>query len=155
MTRKDEDVSQITAAHSPIQVESSPMSPSADVVEMSDICTELADRLADGSREKDRVGALTFHLGFGWNRALEFLRGKARRVDSWEKDHARRILEELREAELRQQAESHVNWLRSTVEHLRTTDEEFHQFDVDGLERALSRVGARGGALGGARAAGE
>lgn len=113
----------------------------------------MVDRQADSHREKDRVSVIVTKLGFGWNRALEFLRGKARRVDSWEKDNARRILDDLREQELSRKASSHIAWLRTTVEQLRASDEEFHQFDVAGLERALVRLGAPGGAVGSSCAA--
>jgi hypothetical protein len=124
------------------------MSPETDVAEMEIICGDLADRLAVGTGAKARIKAVADALGIGWNRSLELLRGKARRVDGYEKDHARRKLEELKEAELRRTTESRLAWLRSTVEHLRQTDEEFHRFDVDGLERAVSRMGALGGPVG-------
>lgn len=145
---KDEEVSLINGAKSPNTQEPSPMSADADVAEMKDLCGELAERLAPTGTVKARVNALMGKLKFGENRVVEFLRGKARRVDSWEKDNARRVLEELREAELRRTTEQRLQWLRSTVEHLRQTDEEFHGFDIDGLERAAARVGALSGAVG-------
>ncbi len=124
------------------------MSSADDVVEMKTLCGELAERLAPAGSVKARVNALMGKLKLGENRVVEFLRGKARRVDSWEKDNARRVLEDLREAELRRTTEQRLQWLRTTVEHLRATDEEFHGFDIDGLERAAARVGAFSGPVG-------
>ena|SRR5688572_12206396 len=143
MNREAEEVSLINREKSRIRVERSSMTAEADVEEMQTLCGELAERLAPSGSVKARVNALMGKLKLGENRVVEFLRGKARRVDSWEKDNARRVLEELREAELRRTTEQRLSWLRSTVEHLRQTDEEFHRFDVDGLERAVARLGAQ------------
>lgn len=135
---------------SPARVEGS-MSPADDVVEMQGFCTEIADLLRLPQNLKDRTNELQRLFGrqlFGWNRINEFLRGKARRVDGWEKDHARRILEQQREADLRAQADRHVDWLRSTVEHLQASGEELDGFNLAGLERALARAGASGRPVG-------
>jgi hypothetical protein len=148
MNREAEEVSLINREKSPSCVERSSMSAEADVDEMKTLCGELAERLVPTGSVKARVNALMGKLRLGENRVLEFLRGKARRVDSWEKDNARRVLEELREAELRRTTEQRLQWLRTTVEHLRATDEEFHGFDIDGLERAAARVGALSGPVG-------
>lgn len=131
------------------------MSAEADVDEMKTLVGELAERLVPAGSVKARVNALMGKLKLGENRVVEFLRGKARRVDSWEKDNARRVLEELREAELRRTTEQRLQWLRSTVEHLRQTDEEFHGFDIDGLERAAARVGALSGPVGDTKTTGQ
>jgi len=127
------------------------MSPADDVAQMQDFCTEIADLLRLPANIKTRTNELHRLFGrdvFGWNRINEFLRGRARRVDGWEKDYVRGILEQQREADLRAKAESHVAWLRSTVEQVREAGEELDGFDVAGLERALARVGARHRAVG-------
>lgn len=145
-------MSQTEGESSPSRVEGS-MSPADDVIEMQGFCTEIADLLRLPANLKDRTNELQRLMGrdlFGWNRINEFLRGKARRVDGWEKDHARRILEQQREADLSAKAVRHVAWLRSTVEHFQTAGEELDGFDVAGLERALARAGASRRAVGGA-----
>jgi len=112
------------------------MSPEADVMEMQSLCAEIADR-AGASREKERIDAVRRQLGVGWNRALEFLRGKARRVDSWEKDHARRNIEELR----RRAAIDHIANLNRTLAYLKTTDPDGYGAHVDAMERSLVASG--------------
>lgn len=122
----------------------------SSVAEMSALAHEAADHTALTSNWKDRVHAAARVLQLSFGRAKRLYFREARRVEAGEMDVARAAIEELREAALRRKAADHVNWLRSTVEHLRQTDEEFHQFDVDGFERALSRVGSLGGAMGSA-----
>lgn len=87
-------------------------------------------------------------MSFGRAKRVYFQ--EVRRVDAEEMDVARAAVEQLREAALQRQSAGHLAWFRSTVEHLRQTDEEFHSFDVAGLERALARAGASGRAMGGA-----
>ena len=113
------------------------MSASSDVMEMQSLCGEIADRAVGSGREKERIGAVSRQLGVGWNRALEFLRGKARRVDSWEKDNALRQLAELKDQERRRREAAHLLWLESEIGRLRETSEEFHGPHVDGLEHFL------------------
>lgn len=113
------------------------MSAEADVAEMKSLCGELADRLAGSDAYKDRVRTVQSKLGLSWNRAMEFLRGKARLVQSWEKDHARAVLRELREAEQRRREQDHLVWLRQQIDRARATGEEFHGPHVDGLEHVF------------------
>lgn len=119
------------------------MSSSNDVLEMQTICGEIADRLADSAREKDRIGAVlrAFNYRIGWNRVLEFLRGRARRVDSWEKDHARAALADIKRAERQRRDHEHLAWLREQIDRAKASGEEFHGAHIDGLEHFL-RLGS-------------
>lgn len=120
----------------------------SSVAEMSALAHEAADFTAPSSNWKDRVQAAARTFGLPFGRTKRFYFGEARRVEAGEMDVARAAVDELREAKLRREAERHIAWLRSTVEHLRQTDEELGGFDVDGLERALSRSGASHGTVG-------
>lgn len=130
------------------------MSATADVREMQTLCEALAEKLAFSEADKDQIRAIlkVFSDGKGAalitaNRAFEFLRGKARRVDSWEKDIARQELRRLEEAERAAALQGHVLWLRRSAEYLRATDEERHRFDIDALEQAVRVAGSVGGSL--------
>ena len=125
----------------------------SSVAEMSAMAHEAADHAALSTNWKDRVQAAARVLDLTFGRAKRFYFGEARRVEAMEMDRARAAIEELREVELRRKAAGHIAWLQSTVEHLRASDPEFHQFDVAGLERALARLGAPGGAVGSSGAA--
>lgn len=92
------------------------MSAMADVSEMHGLCTEIVARLAGLDLQKQQVPKLAELIGVTENRALEFLRAKARRIDSWEKDRARSIRDQLRRAEQRQRELDHLAWLREQVE---------------------------------------
>jgi hypothetical protein len=127
----------------------------SSVAEMSALVREAADHTAMSSNWKDRVDAAARVLRLSFGRTKRHYFGEARRVDAEEMDRARAAIEELREQELRRQAADHLAWLNSTVERLRQTDEEFYGFDVAGFERAVSRLGPPGSAVGGARAAAE
>ena len=72
-----------------------------DVIEMKGLANEIADRMVgEGAKLAARAGAVINAIGgITENRALEFLSGKARRVDGWEKDNARRRRAALRERE--------------------------------------------------------
>jgi hypothetical protein len=120
----------------------------SSVAEISALAHEAADFTAGSSNWKDRVQAAARAFGMSFGRAKRVYFKEVRRVDAEEMDVARAAVEQLREAALQRQSAGHMAWLRSTVEHLRQTDEEFHRFDVDGLERALARAGAPGGAVG-------
>lgn len=88
------------------------MSAVADVNEMQALCIDIADRLVGkGAAEKVRIPVLAEKIGISTNRALEFLRAKARRVDSWEKDSARKLRDKLERAERRQREHEHLAWL--------------------------------------------
>jgi len=123
------------------------MSSADDVLEMKLISNELADRLAGaGAKLAARAGVVMKAIGGTTteNRALEFLRGKARRVDGWEKDNARRRRAELRTAERRQRENEHLHWIISELE---TTNPELARQLIDGLQHVVGRVGDEGGAL--------
>lgn len=120
----------------------------SSVAEMSALAHEAADLTAISSNWKDRVQAAARVLDLTFGRAKRVYFREARRVEAEEMDRARAAIEELREAELRRQSHVHIQWLRSTVEHLRAAGEELDGFEVDGLERAIARVGASGSAVG-------
>jgi hypothetical protein len=111
-----EEVSPFKQENSPFREEDSRMSAVADVSEMQGICAEIVARLSGLDMQKQQVPKLAELIGVTENRALEFLRAKARRVDSWEKDRARTIREQLRRAERRQRELDHLAWLREQVE---------------------------------------
>lgn len=118
------------------------MSAADDVLEMKSLSAELADRLVgEGAAVKQRIGAVADAIGVTANRALEFLRGKARRVDAWEKEYAQRRVQELRELEQLDRENAHLAWLHAQIGRLRETGEEFHGPQVDGLEHLLRVAG--------------
>jgi hypothetical protein len=124
------------------------MSSADDVSEMVTLSTELADRLAGhGAAMKQRIGAVADAVGVTTNRALEFMKGKARRVDAWEKEHAKRRVAELRDAERRQRERAHLLWLESELGRLQSSGEEFHGAHVDGLQHFLRVVRGEAGAV--------
>lgn len=137
MTGRNEEVSPIRREKSPMFGEV-PMSAAADVKEMRELCGEIADRLA-GKRSavKDRTQSLVDRLGFEWNRAFELLCGKARRIDSYEKDNARQLLADLKRAEQRQRELDHLGWLECEIARHRASGEELRGAHVDGLEHLL------------------
>ena len=137
MSGKDEDVSQFFKQRSPMNEENSTMSAEADVAEMQRYCGEIASRTAQSGEWKDRITAVSGALSVGWNRAYELLRGKARRVDGWEKDNARRVLDELRAAERHRRELEHLAWLESEIARHRASGEELRGPHVDGLEHFL------------------
>lgn len=94
------------------------MSAADDVFEMKSLASELADRLAGQGSAKARIATVSKEIGVSWNRALEFLSGKARRVDAWEKEHAKRRIAELRDAARRRLENEYLDWLvASAPEH--------------------------------------
>lgn len=101
--------------NSPLKGENARMSAVTDVSEMQGICAEIVARLGVSDLQKRQVPQLAKLIGVTENRALEFLRAKARRVDSWEKDVARQRRDELRRAERRQRELEHLEWLRQQV----------------------------------------
>jgi hypothetical protein len=117
------------------------MSATADVTEMQALCIEIADRVVGKSAaEKVRIPALASQIGVSTNRALEFLRAKARRVDSWEKDRARQRRDELKRAEQRRREHEHLAWL---AEQTAGMDGNI----VDALQRRLRSAGYDAGTL--------
>jgi hypothetical protein len=120
------------------------MSPADDVVEMQGIANELADRLVGiGAQLQQRVGAVlkVFTVErvalITDNRALEFIKGKARRVDAWEKEHAARQLEKLR----RDEAVNHVANLNRTLAYLREVDPDGYGAHIAAMEHTLAEAG--------------
>lgn len=113
------------------------MSAETDVAEMQSLCGEIARRIAPGASVQEHITALMGKLGFGANRTLEFLRGKARIVQSWEKDHARATLDDLRRAERKQRDLDHLAWLEAEIGRFRASGEELHGPHVDGLVHFL------------------
>lgn len=115
------------------------MSAVADVSEMQGICADIVRRLSRGL-QKQQVPQLAKLIGVTENRALEFLRAKARRIDSWEKDRARTIRDELKRAERRQRELEHLAWLRQQVEGMDGSA-------VDALQHLLRGDGDEAGAV--------
>lgn len=114
------------------------MSAADDVLEMQTLSAELADRMAGrGAAVKVRIGAVADAVGVGANRALEFIKGKARRVDAWEKENAKRQLADLRERERLARENEHLAWLECEIARHRASGSEFRGAHVDGLEHFL------------------
>lgn len=109
------------------------MSATADVTEMQGLCEEIV-RLGSRDLQKQQVPWLAELIGVTENRALEFLRAKARRVDSWEKDKARQLRDELKAAERRQRDHEHFIWLKGQISGMGGRS-------VDALEHLLRSVG--------------
>jgi hypothetical protein len=115
--------------------------------EMTSLVHEVANYAAPSSNWKERVRAAARVLKLPFSRVKAHYYREARRVDAEEMDRARVAAEQLREDSIRRKAAEHLAWLNSTIEHLRTVDPEFHSVDVDGLERAVARLGSRCGAM--------
>ena len=116
------------------------MSSAEDVLDMKDICAELADRVVgEGAKLTARAGVVIRTLGGETteNRALELLKGKARRVDAWEKERAERRRDELRRLE----AINHIGNLNRTLAYLKTTDPDGYRTHIDSVERSLAMAG--------------
>lgn len=116
------------------------MSAAEDVLEMKSLSNQLADHLVGkGAKLAARAGAVLSAIGgdLTENRALEFLKGKARRVDGWEKDNARRRLAALRERARIERENEHLAWLECEIARQRSTGSGFHGPHVDGLEHFL------------------
>ncbi|KKB80807.1 hypothetical protein VW35_00940 [Devosia soli] len=119
------------------------MSAADDIYEMKSLCEQIAGRLATSSSDKDRVTAIyeALKAKVTWNRAFEFLKGKARRIDSWEKDLARAKLQELKRLERERQALQHVAWLQSIRSQAEEAGSDMDRADLAAVERVLSRIG--------------
>lgn len=133
------------------------MSAADDVAEMQTLAEFIADKLAASTKNKDRTNAL--HAAFNprvnrgeelisWNRCFEFLTGRARLVQSWEKDLARAKRDAIETAERDRRNREHIEWLRFI--HQQATDDgsDMDRAELAALERVLSRVGALDGTLG-------
>jgi len=130
------------------------MTAADDVLEMKSLTNELADRLVGASAKlAARAGAVIKAIGgITENRALELLKGKARRVDGWEKDNARRRLAALRNRERIERENEHLAWLECEIARHRASGEELRGPLVDGLEHVLRAARGEAGAVAVSRA---
>jgi hypothetical protein len=126
------------------------MSTADDILEMKGLCSEIADRLAISSHGKDRVDAVCKALKakVTWNRAFEFLHGRARRIDSWEKDLARAELKQLKRQEQRQRTADTIQWLADIGASAAASGADLDRADLAAVQRVLSRVGSLDRAMG-------
>lgn len=133
------------------------MSAADDVAEMQTLAGFIADKLAASTKNKDRTNAL--HAAFNpranrgeelisWNRCFEFLTGRARLVQSWEKDLARAKREAIETAQRERRNREHIEWLRFVHEQAVSDGADMDRADIAALERVLSRVGALDSAMG-------
>lgn len=120
------------------------MNAADDVIETQSLFEQLADLLAP--REDDKVQVRVLHTElrekrdeplFTWNRVFELLKGRARRVDAWEKEYAGRRLAALR----RQEAIDQIGRLNRTLQYLKTTDPDGYRSHIDSVERSLAMAG--------------
>lgn len=142
--------SSIDGEISPINMEHASMSAADDVLEMKLLTNDLADRLVGkGAKLAARAGAVLKAIGgdITDNRALELLKGKARRIDGWEKDNARRRLAALRERERLERENEHLAWLECEIARHRASGEELRGPHVDGLEHLLRVARGADGAV--------
>ena len=130
------------------------MSAADDVMEMQDLVGFIADKLSPSKKDKDRTKAIYDALNprrgelLSWNRCFEFLKGKARLVQSWEKDLARQKRDALRAEEQERRAREHVEWLQFIHQQATADGENVDRAEIAALERVLTRVGALGGSMG-------
>lgn len=124
------------------------MSAADDVEEMQVLCGTLAKKLTHSMREKARIAAIRSHVlrpdntpAFGPNRVLEFLRGKARRIDSWEKDLVREELKRIERAEREATNHAFISRFRDVAAGLRASDQRRDREDAAAMERVLARHG--------------
>lgn len=136
------------------------MSPEADVLEMQSLFEKLAEMLVPRGKDIECVRAIYTEFRtagkngnplFTWNRVHELLKGRARRVDGFEKDNVKQRLAAiaaLREGE-------HADAVRRSQEKYRTLeariaaleayfqagDEEFGREFVDGFRASIDGQG--------------
>lgn len=118
------------------------MSPEADVAFMESACVRIADARAMGASVKQKIGILVRLLQISENRAYEFYKGKARRVDGFEKDRAREVLAAIEAENARRKEQEHIEWLRSTYEQMAEGDSGVDSHEVVRLEHLLRKLGA-------------
>jgi hypothetical protein len=125
-----------------------------DVDEMRTLCAEIATALSPSHYRKDRVAAVrsVFRDSKGrflitWNRAFDFHQGRAQRVDSWEKDHARRALDAIKRADTRRREHEHLAFLREYIERNRAPGSRLAGRDVDELLDLLGGDRGEGSAV--------
>lgn len=134
------------------------MSAADDVADMQTLAGFIADKLGASTKNKDRTKALYDALNpnahrdelVSWNRCFEFLTGRARLVQSWEKDLAREKRKVIETAERERRNREHVEWLRFVHEQAAENGADMDRSDLAALERVLSRVGALDSAVGSA-----
>lgn len=155
-------MSPITRENSPKDRENANMSAASDVLEMSSLCGEIADRTAVSHHVGSRIAAILEAFRptkkepprISENRAFEFLRGKALRVDSWEKDVARTEVARLRAEQEQRENARFIERLGDTLAHLEASRPDLHRTEIDVLRRTLSRVGALDSTVAGSASAG-
>jgi hypothetical protein len=126
------------------------MNAADDVLDMQRVTNELADRLVGaGAKLAARAGAVVKAIGGDTtdNRALEFLKGKARRVDAWEKHNAERRRDELRELERIERENQHLAWLECEIARHRASGEELRGPHIDALLGVLRAARGEAGAV--------
>lgn len=123
------------------------MSPEADVAFMEDACVRIAETRAMGASVKQKIGAIVRALRVSENRAYEFYKGKARRIDGFEKDRAREVLNEIEAENARRKEAEHIEWLRSTYEQMAEEGEGVGGREAIQLEHLLRKLGALGSAV--------
>ncbi|GEM_PF-2612595 len=119
----------------------------SSLVEMQSLVHQTADFTAASGNWKDRVQAAARALGFGWSRTKDLYYQDARRIAAEEMDHAREVVQRLREERERREAAEHVAWLHRTIQSLRASGEELDGGSLDALERLAGVVGAEGCSL--------
>lgn len=127
------------------------MNAADDVREMESITNQIADRLVGiGAQLQVRVSAVTrlFNAGtavFSGNRVFEFLKGRAKRVDAWERDYAARQLHDLKERERAERDAAHFAWLEGEIARHRVSGTEHRGAHVVALEHLLRVARAEAG----------
>lgn len=133
------------------------MSAADDVAEMQTLAGFIADKLGASTKNKDRTN--TLHAAFNpdlrrgdelisWNRCFEFLTGRARTVQSWEKDLARAKREAIEAADRQRRTREHIEWLHFVHQQATESGADVDRAEIAALERVLSRVGALDSAVG-------
>lgn len=132
------------------------MSAADDVAEMQSLAEFIAGKLAQSKKDKDRTKAVydAFNTDphrnelVTWNRCFEFLKGKARIVQSWEKDLARAKREAIEAADRQRRTREHIEWLHFVHQQATESGADVDRAEIAALERVLSRVGALDSAVG-------
>lgn len=119
----------------------------SSLVEMQSLVHQAADMTAMSSNWKDRVQAAARALGFGWSRTKDLYYQDARRIAAEEMDHARQVVQRLKEERERREAAEHVAWLQRAIQSLRASGEELDGGSLDALERLAGVVSAESRAL--------
>jgi hypothetical protein len=138
------------------------MTAADDVAEMQELCEYISASRSKSTNIQAMTSAL--HKAFNpnlrrgderisWNRCYEFLKAKARLVQSWEKDLARAEAKAIRAAERERKTTEHIEWLRSIHERAAETGADMDRADLAVVERVLTRIGALDSAVGSPRAA--